>query len=208
MPHAYAEIAFTPAVKALQEEDGSRASYARMEAAPGARNAEIGEREAAFIGQRDSLYMATVSETGWPYLQHRGGPKGFVRVLDGKTLAFADHRGNRQHVSEGNLRHDDRASFFFMDYANRARLKLYGRVRVVGADEDPELVARLAPEGYDAVPERAFVVTVEAFDWNCPQHIVRRYAEDDVVAAMTRMQERIDRLEAENAALARAAAPG
>lgn len=179
MPHHFAEIAFTPTVKKLQAELGSRSAYARMEGAPEAVNQRLTEAEAGFIVARDSLYMATVSETGWPYIQHRGGPTGFVRVLDERTIGFADFRGNRQYVSVGNLMTDDRVSLFFMDYPNKTRLKLFGRVRIVGLD-DQAMLSRLELPDYRARIERGFAITVEAFDWNCPQHITERYSLEEL----------------------------
>lgn len=179
MTRRFAEIAFTPTVKKLQEESGSRASYARMESA----GESIGHRltldEARFIAARDSFYMATVSETGWPYIQHRGGPAGFVRVLDETTIGFADQRGNRQYVSVGNLKGDERVALFFMDYPNRRRLKLFGRARMVGL-EDEALMARLAGAAERARVERGVVIAVEAFDWNCPKFITERYTLEEL----------------------------
>ena len=181
MPHHFAEIAFTPTVKKVQEKLGSRSSYARMEGVPDAENHRLTEAEAGFIAARNSLYMATVSETGWPYIQHRGGPTGFVRVLDESTIGFADFRGNRQYVSVGNLMTDDRVSLFFMDYPNKARLKLFGRVRIIGLD-DQAVLPRLEMPDYRARIERGFVISVEGFDWNCPQHITERYTLEEVGA--------------------------
>jgi uncharacterized protein len=174
MVHKFADIAFTPAVKALQEQLGSRANYARLEGSGSDRNHTLGASEAGFIALRDSFYMASVGETGWPYLQHRGGPEGFVRVLDEKTIGFADFNGNRQYVSVGNLMTDDRVSLFFMDYPNRTRLKLLGRVKLVDLS-DSATRAMLEVPGYRARIERGFLITVEAFDWNCPQHITPRF---------------------------------
>ncbi len=171
MGHAFAELAFTARVKAEQQRLGSRASYARFEAGE-PHHDRLGSAEAEFIMARDSFYMATVSETGWPYVQHRGGPPGFVRVMDDRTFGFADFRGNRQYVSLGNLEGDDRAAFFFMDYANQARLKLLGHVR---ATEEAAVLASLAVPGYPARIERAFLVRVAGFDWNCSQHITPRF---------------------------------
>jgi predicted pyridoxine 5'-phosphate oxidase superfamily flavin-nucleotide-binding protein len=191
MVNAFMEIAFTPQVQAEQERRGSRAGYARLDA--GERHHDrLGPEEAAFIGARDSFYMATVGETGWPYVQHRGGPEGFVRVLDETTLGFADFRGNRQYVSLGNLAGDDRAAFFFMDYANRTRLKLLGRVR---ATEDPALLARLAAPGYPGKVERGFLIEVAGFDWNCPQHITPRFTATQVEAAAAPLRARAELLE-------------
>jgi predicted pyridoxine 5'-phosphate oxidase superfamily flavin-nucleotide-binding protein len=193
MVHAFAEIAFTPRVKAEQERQGSRASYARFDA--GERHHHLlGPAEAAFIGARDSLYMATVGETGWPYIQRRGGPPGFLRVLDEATLGFADFRGNRQYVSLGNLAGDDRAAFFLMDYANRGRLKLFGRVRVV-PPEDKATLDRLVVPGYPGKVERGFLVRVEGFDWNCPQHITPRFTAEQVEEAVRPLRARLAALE-------------
>ena len=194
MGHRFAEIAFTPAVQAMQEAMGSRQAYARMDS-PGGSHAVLGEAEASFIAARDSFYMATVGETGWPYVQHRGGSPGFVRVLDETTLGFADFRGNRQYISAGNLAGDDRVSLFFMDYPHRTRLKVLGRARVAGAD-DPALKDSLAVPGYRGLPERAVLIHVEAFDWNCPQHITPRFTLPEIEAATAPLRARIEELEA------------
>ena len=177
MGHKFAELAFTASVREVQAALGSRNAYARMEHGEDYNDA-LTEREAVFIRARDSFYMASVSETGWPYVQHRGGPVGFVRVLDERTLGVADFRGNRQYVSVGNLKRDDRVSLFFMDYPNRARLKLLGRVRLL--EPGAERMAELEVPDYRARVERGFIVHVEAFDWNCPQHITPRYTEQEV----------------------------
>ena len=175
MSKRFAEIAFTPAVRALQERDGSRAQYARMEA-QGAAGDVLGRREAEFLARADHFYLATVSETGWPYVQHRGGPAGFLKVLSPTQLAFADFRGNRQHVSEGNASRDDRASVIVMDYAARQRLKLLGRLRFQAlAEAAPGLVRAVELPGYAARVERVALLEVAAFDWNCPQHITQRF---------------------------------
>jgi predicted pyridoxine 5'-phosphate oxidase superfamily flavin-nucleotide-binding protein len=194
MTSRFAQIAFTPVVKQLQEIDGSRASYARREAGGDEPDA-LGAGEAQFIAERDSFHMATVSAAGWPYLQHRGGPKGFLKVLDAHTLAFADFQGNRQHVSEGNLAGDDRVALILMDYANRRRLKLLGRARVINAAEDAALAASLTAAGYRAKVERVMVIHVEAFDWNCPQHITPRYTEEELAPVLAPFQARIAELE-------------
>ena len=200
MPHRFAELAFTPTVKAAQERHGSRESYARF-AARSPANDRLGPQEIGFLAERDSFYMATVSETGWPYVQHRGGPPGFVRVLDDRTIAFADFRGNRQYVSVGNLSGDDRVALIFVDYPHQARLKILGRARLVGVDDDPALLDRLALSGYDARVERAMVITLEAFDWNCPQHITPRYTEAEIARAVAPLRARLAELEAEVARL-------
>ena len=192
MGHKFAEIAFTDSVREVQLELGSRAGYASLEAGEDF-NHQLSDREASFIGERDSFYMASVSETGWPYVQHRGGPAGFVKIIDAQTIGFADFSGNRQYVSVGNLRKDDRVSLFFMDYANRTRLKLLGRVRLIDSQES-EILAELELDDYDAVVERGFVIHIEAFDWNCPQHITPRYTDTEVEALVTPLLEQIQSL--------------
>jgi predicted pyridoxine 5'-phosphate oxidase superfamily flavin-nucleotide-binding protein len=199
MAYRFGEIAFTEGVKRLQEEMGSRSAYARREARAAdaeAAGAALGREEAAFIAARDSFYMASVGETGWPYIQHRGGPAGFVRVLDDRTIGFADFSGNRQYVSVGNLAADDRVALFLMDYAHQARLKMFGRARTVPA-EDAETLARLAVPGYRARIERGVLIAVEAFDWNCPQHITPRHTLAEVEAATAALRQRIAELESE-----------
>jgi len=194
MGRKFAEIAFTDTVRQVQAALGSRRGYEKMERSAEAGD-RLGEREAAFVAARDSFYMATVGETGWPYVQHRGGPAGFVRVLDAGTIGFADFRGNRQYVSVGNLLGDGRVALFFMDYANRTRLKVYGRVKLVG-DGPSDVLARLRVPEYAAPVERGFVIGVEAFDWNCPQHITPRYTLDQVEGATAALRRRIGELEA------------
>ena len=188
------DIAFTPAVKALQERNGSRAGYARMAEKKDWHDTVTPEL-AAFLAERDSFYLASASAEGRPYIQHRGGPKGFLKVLDAGRLAFADFGGNRQYITAGNLSENDRASIFLMDYPNRRRVKLWGRARVV--EDDPELLARLVEPGYRAKPERAILFEVEAWDVNCPQHITPRYTEDQIAPALAKLQARIDELEVE-----------
>jgi predicted pyridoxine 5'-phosphate oxidase superfamily flavin-nucleotide-binding protein len=200
---SYLDIATTPAVAAAQESMGSR-EY-NESAAKDRVWTRFGPDEAAFIEARDSFYLATVSETGWPYVQHRGGPAGFLRVLDEKTLGVADFRGNRQYLTLGNLAVSDKASLFLMDYPHQARMKLFVHARAVDLTEDPELAARLEVPGYRAKVERALIFTLEALDWNCRQHITQRYVIADVQRAVGGLQERIAALEAENAALRAAA---
>lgn len=196
MAHRFANIAFTPAVRKAQEDMGSRAAYSRMDEGSEPVNHRLGDAEAGFLRERDSFYVATVGETGWPYIQHRGGPPGFVRVLDDATIGFADYRGNRQYVSVGNLSTDDRVSLFFMDYANRTRLKLFGRARIVDT-KDRAILAWLEVPDYRARVERGIVISVEAFDWNCPQHITRRLTLDDAQRLTQPLERRIAELEAE-----------
>lgn len=198
MDRLVSDVAFTDAVKAQQARHGSRESYATQHAKRDWQDT-VTEDLASFLATRESFYLATVSETGHPYIQHRGGPAGFVQVLDPKTLAFADFSGNRQYISAGNLDGNDRVHLFFMDYANRQRIKLWGRARMV--DDDPDLLARLTPEGYRARPERAVVITVEAWDRNCPQHIPELHDVDTIRTATRKLSERIAALETENAEL-------
>lgn len=178
MGHKFADIAFSNSVKAVQSEMGSRNSYASMEG-PEDFNDQLGLVESEFIAQRDSFYMASIGESGWPYVQHRGGPPGFMKILDEHTIGFADYSGNRQYVSVGNFRTDNRVSLFFMDYANRRRLKIFGRLRIVSLDEQ-ETLAKLEDGHYRAQIERGMIITIEAFDWNCPQFITPRFSESEV----------------------------
>ena len=196
MPSAFADITFTPSVKAAQRLYGSREANRGFELAQDARN-ELTEREAEFIAERDSFYQATVSESGWPYVQHRGGAAGFLKVLDARTLAFADFRGNVQYLSVGNLAANDRIALILMDYANRRRLKIWGRARIVHKNEHPELIARLEVASYRAHVERGIVIHVEAYDWNCPQHITPRYTIDEIRMMTAPMTEHIEKLEKE-----------
>lgn len=196
MTARYQQLAFTQNVKAEQEAHGSRDHYARYEGAPEIPD-PITEAEAAFIGDRDSFYMATVGETGWPYMQHRGGPPGFVKVLDEKTLGMADFRGNRQYISVGNLKSDDRASLFFMDYANKRRLKALAHVKRVDLTEDADLSEKLALPNYRAKVEHALIFSIAAFEWNCPAHITPRYSEAQIAPGIRDLHDQIALLEAE-----------
>jgi hypothetical protein len=202
MLHRWLEIASTPAVKAARERYGSAAQYARLDGTQDpdgpVRNDRLGEAEAAFIAGRDGFYLASVSQAGWPYVQYRGGPAGFLRVLDERTLGYADFRGNRQYVTTGNVAGDDRVSLFLMDYAHQRRLKLFGRLRMVDAGDDPGLAASLAVPGYSGRVERAAVIAVEAFDWNCPQHIAPRFTPSELEQALAPVREEIAALRAEN----------
>jgi hypothetical protein len=200
MAQQFAKLMFTARVKELQEAAGSRAAYARADAPDAPARDRLTSREVAFIAARDSFYMATVSETGWPYVQHRGGPAGFLKVIDDKTLGFADYRGNKQYVSVGNLLGDDRVSLFLIDYPNQARLKILGHARAVDAAQAPELIRKLRDE-YDAKIERAIVIAIEGFDWNCSQHITPRFSEAELTAALEPYAAKLAELEAENAAL-------
>lgn len=196
MSHRFAEIAFTDNVKAAQEHYRARAQNERLEASGGP-NDTLGPAEAEFIAARDSFYMATVSETGWPYVQHRGGPPGFLRVLGPRQLAFADFRGNVQYVSVGNLARNDRVALILMDYPKRQRLKVLGRMRSVDVAElDPEMLKRVEIPTYRARVERVMLIDIEAFDWNCPQHITPRFTQAEVDAAVQPLKQRIAQLEA------------
>lgn len=192
MGHKFAEIAFTSSVREVQQEQGSRDNYARMDDGEDYHDV-IGEQEGRFIAQRDSFYLSSVSETGWPYVQHRGGPAGFMRIIDERTIGFADYRGNRQYISTGNFKGNDRVSLFFMDYPNRQRLKVLGHIRMVNKGET-ELLNSLKMEGYRAPIERGFIITISAFDWNCPQHITPRYTKSEVEEMMASMIEENQRL--------------
>jgi predicted pyridoxine 5'-phosphate oxidase superfamily flavin-nucleotide-binding protein len=196
MSHRFADIAFTGAVKAVQEQYRSRSQNERLQQT-GAPHDALGDAEAAFIAERDSFYMATVSETGWPYVQHRGGPPGFLKVLGTKRLAFADFRGNTQLISAGNAEANDRVSLILMDYRHRQRLKLLGRIRFeeVGRANAGIVKAVQLPQ-YRSRVERVGVIEVEAFDWNCPQHITPRFTEAEVRSAAQPLRERIAELEA------------
>lgn len=180
MTHRFADLTFTDSVKAIQDQYGSRSHNDRLQENAGP-NDQLGPGEAEFVAQRDSFYLATVSETGWPYVQHRGGPVGFLKVLGPNKIAYADFRGNAQMITVGNASKDDRCSLILMDYPNRRRLKILGHLRVESArDIAPELVAQVELPGYRALVERVVVIDVDAFDWNCPQHITRRYTEAEL----------------------------
>jgi predicted pyridoxine 5'-phosphate oxidase superfamily flavin-nucleotide-binding protein len=199
--HTYSsssDVAFTRAVKAIQTAKGSRDGYAQVEAHGGWRT-EIDERLTAALTEADSLYFATTSADGQPYIQHRGGPRGFVKILDKHTLAFADYTGNRQYITQGNLSENPKAHIFLMDYAHRRRVKIWGEARVV--DDDPALLQSLMPKGYKARPEQVILFKIAAWDTNCPQHIPQKFDATDVAAALAARDARITELEAELAAL-------
>ena len=198
------DIVFTPAARQAQAQRGSARAYEKRLAA-GFPDHVTGEL-AAFIAELDTAFLATVSAAGAPYIQHRGGPKGFIRVLDEKTLGFADYAGNRQYITISNLADNDRAYLFLLDFARQRRIKVWGRARVV--EDDPALLARLMDQGYRARPERAILFTVEAWDVNCSQHITARFTEAEVAEATLPLRERLAALEAENARLRAAAFPG
>jgi predicted pyridoxine 5'-phosphate oxidase superfamily flavin-nucleotide-binding protein len=201
MSESFYEIAFTPGVKELQSEYSSRRQYERMETALAGHN-RLGPDEQQFIALRDSFYMASVSETGWPYIQHRGGPPGFVHVLAPDLIGFADLRGNKQYISLGNLSHDNRVALFFMDYPNQTRLKILGHAEVHEHDDAAAmLIEQLRTTEPNAVVERAILIHVSGFDWNCPQHITQRYTLGELQRHLDPLRNRLASLEAENAEL-------
>jgi hypothetical protein len=193
-PMPTSDVAFSNAVKAIQDRKGSRAAYARLERRGGWQT-EIDDDLASFIAQQTSWFLATAGANGQPYFQHRGGPPGFLRVLDRHTLAFADFRGNRQYISQGNLSENPKVQMFLIDYAHRTRVKIFGEARVI--EDDPDLLAHLMPDAYDAKPEQAIVIRVTAWDANCPQHIPQRFDAADIASAVAARDARIAELEAE-----------
>lgn len=199
----YGAIAFTDAVREVQHRYGSDGFYDRKRvqgtAAPGAD--VLTEDETDYLAERDSFYLASVSETGWPYVQFRGGPAGFLRAVDDRTIGWADFRGNLQYISTGNLTGNDRVALIAVDYVHRRRLKIFGHARVVTAEDDPALIETFADPGYDAVVERAVLVTVEAYDWNCPQHITVRFSAADLEPHLAPLHEELEALRRENAGL-------
>lgn len=201
MPYGFLDIAMTPSVRAAQADNGSAQTWAEFNRER--TSDRFSDAEAAFIAARDSLYMATVSQSGWPYVQPRGGPVGFLRVLDDRTLACADFRGNRQYISIGNLAANDRACLFLIDYPHRQRLKVFVHVETRRPRDEPDLMHKLAMPGYRGKVERALVFHLEAFDWNCPQHITPRFSEREIHAALAEARERIQALELENKELVR-----
>jgi len=202
MPRAFAEIAFTPQVRTIQQRQGSAQGYEKFLAHDADGGRRLGPEEASFIQARDGFYQATVSETGWPYVQFRGGPAGFLRVIDGETIAYADYRGNRQYLSVGNLVGDSRISLILMDYPNRRRLKIWGRVQIVDGNDATDILTTLHDPAYFGRPERAILITIEAFDWNCPAHIPQRMTATELEPLLAGMRQQISDLTTENARLA------
>lgn len=195
MSYGFLDIAITPGVRAAQAAMGADRAWQDFK---GHREFDrFTGNEAVFIAERDSFYMATVSETGWPYVQHRGGPRGFLKLIDDQTLAFADYRGNRQYISTGNLATNDRACLFLMDYTRRARLKIYLQVGILAPGDDPALTALVTDAAYGAKIERIYRLRLQAFDWNCPQHITPRFTEQEVSTAVAPLRERLAELEQE-----------
>ncbi|MEM8771874.1 MAG: pyridoxamine 5'-phosphate oxidase family protein [Pseudomonadota bacterium] len=194
----FGDVLFQGAVLEEQEKRGSREAYAKMTAQPAP--AGLAERETSFIASRDSFYLASVSADGWPYVQHRGGPEGFLKVIDSDTLAFGDYRGNKQYVSTGHFAANDRAALFLMDYPNKRRLKILAHATVLDAAENENLADRISTEGEGRI-ERVFTLRVDAFDWNCPQFITPRYTENEVGDALAPLHQEIESLQRENALL-------
>jgi len=192
----YSELAFSDAAKVLQEKYGSRAAYEQMEK----RNVVDGltDNEIHFIANQDHFYLASLGENGFPYIQHRGGPNGFVKVLDNKTIAFVDFSGNKQYISAGNIATDPKVAMIMVSYPHKARLKLYAKARVVQLADDPELFARIDVTGYQHRPERMIILEIAAYDWNCPQHITPRYTAEEVESAFSSQRRRIADLEEDN----------
>jgi uncharacterized protein len=195
--HNFGSLVFTPVVKALQEKYGSRRHYAWMESG-GVLQDRLGPDEIAFIAERDSFYMATMGGNGWPYVQHRGGSKGFLKVTDDQTIAFADFAGNKQYVSTGNLTTDDRVAIIMVDYPNQARLKILGRAEILTGEPAREWIERLRDPADKSVIERVFMIRIEAFDWNCPQHITPRFTTEQVREVLAPIERRLEELELEN----------
>ncbi len=198
MPYHFLEVAVTPSVRAAQADMGVDQIWLGENDRP---SDTLTENEIAFIATRDSFYIASVSETGWPYVQHRGGKTGFLKVVDPQTMAFADYRGNRQYISAGNFAANDRACLFLMDYVRRTRLKVYAHVERLTLDANPSLTDLVSDPTYRGRAERIFKLRLEAYDWNCPQHIIPRYTEQQVEEAVAPLRQKLQQLEAENAAL-------
>jgi uncharacterized protein len=197
MAYTFGSLVFTPVIKALQERYGSRKQYLRRDASVFAQDG-LGPSETEFLAECDSFYLATTGQTGWPYVQHRGGPKGFLKVIDAHTVGFADFRGNKQYISTGNLMTDDRVALIVVDYPRQARLKIIGHVKILEGADAKEWIVKLNDPDYDAVVERVFMIQVDAFDWNCQQHITPRFTEDQIRRALHPIEERMRALEQEN----------
>ncbi len=197
MTDNFTELAFTESVKAQQEKYGTRAAYSRVERGGKFRN-QLTWQEKKHIADRDGFYLSSVGENGWPYMQFRGGPKGFLKAIDDHTLAFADFRGNGQYISTGNFIDNNKTMLFLMDYPNKRRLKIWAEAEVLDAADHPELAQQLIMPDYEAIVERIIVFKVHAFDWNCPQHIIPRYTQEEVKDSQQALTARIAELDAEN----------
>ena len=205
MAHNFGSLVFTPTIKALQEKHGSRRQYSRVEESGPARD-RLGPTEREFLAERDNFYIASVGSTGWPYIQHRGGPVGFLKVIDDKTLAFANFSGNRQYISSGNLATDSRVALIFIDYPRQARLKILGRAAILEGDAAGKWIEQVRHPEYKAAVESVYLIHVEAFDWNCPQHIVPRFTAEEIQQALAPAERRMKELEQENERLRQALA--
>jgi predicted pyridoxine 5'-phosphate oxidase superfamily flavin-nucleotide-binding protein len=196
MPY-FGSLVFTPVVKALQERYGSRRQYARLEES-GRTSDRLGKDESEFVGESDTFFMASVGGSGWPYVQHRGGPKGFLKVVDERTLAFADFRGNTQYISTGNLMTDNRVALILIDYPRRLRMKILGRAEIFEGELADDWIQKVRDPGYKATIERVFVIRVEALDWNCQQHIIPRFTKQEIKEALAPAEQRMHELEEDN----------
>lgn len=202
MTKSFGSLVFTPAVKALQERYGSRRQYEQMER-HGERGGGLGPDEREYLSERDTFYMASLGETGWPYVQHRGGPKGFLKVVDENTIAFADFRGNKQYISTGNLMVDDRVALILMDYPRQLRLKILGRVEIFEGEKAKDWLPKVRDAEYKAVTERVYVIRIEAFDWNCQQHIIPRFTIEEIRSVLEPIEKEMQKLQKENEELRR-----
>ena len=197
MPKSFGSLVFTPAVKALQERYGSRKQYAQIERQSD-RAGGLGPDEKEYVSERDTFYMASLGEAGWPYVQHRGGSKGFLKVMDENTLAFADFRGNKQYISTGNLMKDNRVALILMDYPRQLRLKILGRAEIFEGDEAKDWLSKVRDPEYKAVTERVYVIRIEAFDWNCQQHITPRFTVEEIRSVLEPIEKQMQELHQEN----------
>jgi predicted pyridoxine 5'-phosphate oxidase superfamily flavin-nucleotide-binding protein len=198
MARAFAKLAFTPTVQSIQKQQGSAETYQKFLENDAEQANKLTNREIEFISERDGFYQSSVSETNWPYVQFRGGPKGFLKIIDEQTIAYADYRGNRQYISTGNLTTNNRTSLILMDYPNRRRLKIWGEVNIIEPSSNPTLISNLHDETYRALPERAIQITIKAFDWNCPQHIPQRLTLEELEPHIQPLREEIEKLKEEN----------
>jgi len=197
MIKSFGSLVFTPVVKTLQERYGSRRQYARIEQL-GDMPGGLGPEERDFLGERDTFYMASLGETGWPYVQHRGGPKGFLKVIDERTIAFADFRGNKQYISTGNLMTDNRVALILVEYSRQLRLKILGRAEIFEGEKAKEWLVKVRDTGYKATTERVYVIRIEAFDWNCQQHIIPRFTEEEIREVLEPVERQMQKLEEDN----------
>ncbi len=198
MARAFTRFCFTPSVTEMQKEQGATSVTGSLLQDHTDAFDVLTKTEAEFITARDGFYQSTVTETGWPYVQYRGGPAGFLKVIDNKTIAYADYSGNRQYLSNGNLRKNNKISMILMDYPNQRRLKIWGHVTMIDRKEKPEIIAELHDESYRALPERAVIISIEAFDWNCPRHIHQRFTHIEIEAEIKKYKDEIKKLREEN----------